>query len=477
MNIDNFVIHKLNGCNTYNIDIRDNKFILIGENGTGKSTVLAIMYYFLSRKWSKLSEYDFDSIELVINGDKIIISRFEIIQGIEKNSRRSSGNRTMNKLREYVASQLRSNVSIVNDSRTFSKSEINKQIFEIRRDFKSDNGISPPLNVVKDIVSEFLVFDSEENYFKDKDGYNNFELVKSFMELNINIPILYLPTYRRIEQDIEQVFSHSLELSEYIEENIGSTNELVNFGMKDVEGLVNLAMQELSSDFRIKLKDLIASSLQDILGHKYDIKRAEHSFSDIGEKELEEILARVDSETLSTQVKEEIRKNTRNYGRGGKASDSESDKVIFYFIIKLIELHREQSKNEEHIVNFISLCNKYLVNKEIFFDRIKFEVYVILKGSQYSNIVKRIKWDTLSSGEKQIISLFSKIFLGKNSDFIMIIDEPELSLSLAWQSLFLEDIVNTSFCQGMFAVTHSPFIYHNSLKDYAQSVSSIMEVE
>lgn len=49
----------------------------------------------------------------------------------------------------------------------------------------------------------------------------------------------------------------------------------------------------------------------------------------------------------------------------------------------------------------------------------------------------------LSSGEKQIISVFSKLYLEDNKKYIILFDEPELSLSIKWQAKFLPDIMDT----------------------------------
>ena len=76
----------------------------------------------------------------------------------------------------------------------------------------------------------------------------------------------------------------------------------------------------------------------------------------------------------------------------------------------------------------------------------------------------------LSSGEKQIVSLFGHIYLSEIKQFFVLIDEPELSLSVPWQKEFLVDIRNGGFCSGLFAVTHSPFIYDNELREYARGL-------
>jgi predicted ATP-binding protein involved in virulence len=76
----------------------------------------------------------------------------------------------------------------------------------------------------------------------------------------------------------------------------------------------------------------------------------------------------------------------------------------------------------------------------------------------------------LSSGEKQIVSLFSHLYLTNKHDYLVLIDEPELSLSVKWQKTFLEDVRKGAFCNGLVAVTHSPFIFDNSLDEYAHGI-------
>jgi predicted ATP-dependent endonuclease of OLD family len=79
-----------------------------------------------------------------------------------------------------------------------------------------------------------------------------------------------------------------------------------------------------------------------------------------------------------------------------------------------------------------------------------------------------IELSQLSSGEKQIVSIFAKLHLQKDKKFIVLIDEPELSLSIAWQKLFLPDLLEAPSCEQLIAITHSPFIFENALDKYAQ---------
>ena len=82
----------------------------------------------------------------------------------------------------------------------------------------------------------------------------------------------------------------------------------------------------------------------------------------------------------------------------------------------------------------------------------------------------KIPLHVLSSGEKQIVSIFSRLFFSKAKEYFVIIDEPELSLSIEWQRLFLPDIASTPKCRSLLAITHSPFVFENQLDRYASSL-------
>ena len=81
----------------------------------------------------------------------------------------------------------------------------------------------------------------------------------------------------------------------------------------------------------------------------------------------------------------------------------------------------------------------------------------------------------MSSGEKQIISVFAKLILNYQRKYLILIDEPELSLSIEWQRKFLPDIVNTTSCHQLLAITHSPFIFENELDSYATDMGVLMK--
>jgi predicted ATPase len=83
--------------------------------------------------------------------------------------------------------------------------------------------------------------------------------------------------------------------------------------------------------------------------------------------------------------------------------------------------------------------------------------------------------ESLSSGEKQIISLFALLYLQKETELAIFFDEPELSLSIEWQKTLLPDIVNSGKCKFLFSTTHSPFIFENELEGSTVDLAEYIE--
>lgn len=83
----------------------------------------------------------------------------------------------------------------------------------------------------------------------------------------------------------------------------------------------------------------------------------------------------------------------------------------------------------------------------------------------FRNHENSVDLSLLSSGEKKILLLISLSIFVK--DITIIVDEPELSLSLIWQEKILPDILNRTNLKKIIVATHSPYIASDeSLTDY-----------
>jgi predicted ATPase len=148
----------------------------------------------------------------------------------------------------------------------------------------------------------------------------------------------------------------------------------------------------------------------------------------------------------------------------------EKNLPLAYFLSNLIKVYEQQSDNDNAIKEFVRVSNSYLDydgegDKEIRYDESKVEIEVFSKRTDQA-----ISLDKLSSGEKQIISIFSRLFLEQANSYAILFDEPELSLSMEWQKKLLADIAQSSKCAFLLASTHSPFIFENELDQYADQM-------
>lgn len=162
-----------------------------------------------------------------------------------------------------------------------------------------------------------------------------------------------------------------------------------------------------------------------------------------------------------------------------------SSRFLNYFLTKLATVIRSTKDLELPVDGFINSCNKYLVSAEpstvlqqgqeggavrtlddkaLKLNRANLRVHVesVPEG-------RRISLDALSSGEKQMISLLAKMFLYTGRK-IVLIDEPELSLSMDWQKDILVDVLNAPLCGQLIAITHSPFVFDNELEPFARAL-------
>ena len=104
---------------------------------------------------------------------------------------------------------------------------------------------------------------------------------------------------------------------------------------------------------------------------------------------------------------------------------------------------------------FTSIINERLTFKKILITRTDG-----FKIVDEENEEKTLELSQLSSGEKQEIVLFYELIFNTKSEFLLLIDEPEISLHIMWQKKFMDDLLAVSKQTKISAVvaTHSPQI-------------------
>jgi hypothetical protein len=259
---------------------------------------------------------------------------------------------------------------------------------------------------------------------------------------------MYFPTYRRVEEDL-----YNLGYSD--DEILNQENTLIQFGMDDVQKRFDKIQNTIDKLLKDGFSVIASEILSQLLEEEEDVIDS-NFLEKIEDNDVEILVSRV-GDRISETKKEKIKELLLNKQAKPK------DISLKFFLKKLIEIYSSQKELDNSVKIFRDICNQYLINKKVFYDESAIKIFI--KSDRNSSEIALSK---LSSGEKQIISMFSKIYLSEGDKrFIVLFDEPELSLSMLWQKQLLPDIFNSGKCEFLLAVTHSPFIFDNELDKYA----------
>lgn len=475
--LERFQIIGLHGKKNIDVRLNENTVILVGENGSGKTTFLRILFYLLSGRWVPLVQIQFDKIVATIDGKEYVIKHKELAKNFENIDRRF--------LTNLPAPLRKKMIELIETG------QVDRVPFELRR--MCDQYGTP----IELIMRQLEVLE-ETSKTQKKEFPQTIHRIQSA----IDAQILYLPTYRRIEREIGSVFYNN-DLDEFRHRKFGFRSfdavkvafeehsdasgnrkvsfrpsetgkdciELVEFGMKDVKEAIEWTLEKLKEFARESLNNLTLGYLGDIVKKEYN-NVGMREIADVSEETVRNVLNRIDEKILTKVHKEEIF-TVINSTRFDTSPDEHS-KIISHYFLKLLRFQAALQEKEKPISEFCVLCSDYIVDKQFVYDGTKFNFSIIPKDGNGNS--EQIELSDLSSGEKQIVSLFSHLYLSGLKSYFVLIDEPELSLSVPWQRRFLTDIKKGNFCVGLVAVTHSPFIYDNELLPYAHSLGEFVSM-
>lgn len=266
--------------------VSDNTLILVGENGSGKTTFLRILFNLLAGRWQLLSLFRFDSVILTFDGEDIEINHSNIDQ-LGKISKRNL-RRLPIRLRPSILEALES-----------AQPHERSQVLEAISD---EYGI--PLGY---LFEQLASLEDEEDLFSQH-AYDIFQHISK----KINAQVLYLPTYRRIERELASVVDW-LDPSDIRRrrknrlskpERTDSYIELVEFGMQDVEDSISTELERLEKFQSENLNVLTLSHFGDIVSSAYQVDDIQR-LANLSEGDIQSALARVDESIVGTAQREE----------------------------------------------------------------------------------------------------------------------------------------------------------------------------
>ena len=380
-----------------NISTDSKLMLLYGDNGSGKTTILKLVFYLLSCQDKSGHKSEISKIKFKL---------FKVIL---------SNNICISAIREAAT--------------------LGTYKYEISN-----------LNKPKPLYSITLAATKEDDYSvrlenDSKDGLY-YQTIISFLT-KLNIKLFYLSDTRKslnsgLENFYRNEFERSLDLSREIE--------------------IKLLKQRIIRHEEPDLINVTVKSLENF--YKSEALKA----SNIGEQETNNIYLQIVKQITKTNIKdyssisskiedlkhilEEVNKRTESYSRFGLVTTTEYSQIkqalsvagdkqeaIFNILepfIRGLKAKLDALKNiQQQLSSFTGCLNSFLSYKSI--------TYSIQEGF---NIVQEhtnepIDFKDLSSGEKQLILLFSNAILASSQATIFIIDEPEISLNIKWQRKLL----------------------------------------
>lgn len=476
--VEYFAIEGLYGYRSVAMTAKNAATILIARNGSGKTTLLGALDSFLRGQFGRLAALHFDRVVCRLRGtDELLELSAQDIESLM----------SVPEIPEFISMARRLGV------------EPARLLDFLENDFsasKSYNELEDD-EVFKQVMSSlsYSFRDAKRTCEKLIDVIRGrvpaVDKIRTAIQRVIKgVEILYLPTYRRIELSLgESVEDSRLSRKrKSIQSRLGLPkrgffNAEIQFGLSDISE----RLQELNNRLLFRsnqgYREISAKIINDLLDGTF-----EREAPALGDRPDKESLALFFSRLKQGPAfpahfdRVEIPDIDKIYNEG--ATSLNSDKFLNYFLSKLNSVIQATRSIEGLVEEFVQHCNDYLSAREatteilgdsatrgvagdekrLEIDRMTLQVSVRSVGAN-----RKVPMDSLSSGEKQMISLFAKLYL-YDGQKIVLIDEPELSLSIDWQRKILIDVMRAPTCAQMVAITHSPFVFDNDLERFARAL-------
>jgi predicted ATP-dependent endonuclease of OLD family len=407
VNIDNFW-QRYNASCSFNNDVN----IIIGRNGTGKTTFMNILQSVLEVDVDAINNTDFSSVEIKIQKD----SSTKTIR-----AKKIEDPRSPFLIVEYQISSKKYKVRIISsDDRGMAAHYRRKAIVEseeVRQELSKLVSLSS--------LSVYRLRSGEDFEIRGKNG------------IRTVAPVDY-----RLSQLLQNLTRYQLELSQ-------DARDTATDLQKEVLASILYSKEDSDQggyalDFdKEEEKTKLTSAYQQLNAIDTKIRRKINFHVDAIDKTVSEIKRNKDSDNIASidfRSLEALRKTQK--------------------IMELsLDAEKKTSKIYEPITLFTKILSEFITDKVFTFENGQLEV---------SNSHNEIRYDALSSGEKQLLILFIETLLQRCEPYVFLTDEPELSLHIAWQRQIIPAIKRLNPNAQVIAATHSPEVaskYKNSIFD------------
>lgn len=412
-----------NRCNAA-CDFNNEVNIVIGKNGTGKTTFMNILHSILVVDLDGINNNDFESVEisLISNGKKRTVKARKIDDG-----------RYPFIIIEYRISQRKYRVRVISsDERRASLSYRRRALeesAEVRRELTELVSVSS--------LSVYRLRNDDEYEVRDRHGsrvmspvdYRLTEVLRGLTHYQLSLSQNARSISSKLQKDV-------LTSILYGEEDASQPGYTLEFEKdKEKSSLISAYTQlnSIDSDVRKKI-NFHVNSIDAALN------RLKSSFQKEKESDSEE-----ETGADAFRSLEALRKSRK-------------------IIDMSLQAEKETNQVFSQIGLFLSTVKLFITDKSFDFDSGDLVI---------SNNQGTISYDRLSSGEKQLLILLTEALLQNQKPHIFLADEPELSLHIEWQRMIIPAVRNLNPQAQVIVATHSPEVaanYRNSLIDMGEII-------
>ena len=412
--IESFKIDKLWGYRDIDLTFNNDVNILIGPNGSGKTTILNLLHAILSGDLRSVVNFNFQQAKIGLKSFKSNSVRTIKVDIGDESLKLKVGQR------EYSAP-----IDIFFDRRPIRS--------PLRYLYERDN-------VIRNMLLEEI------------DG-----------ESTPIVSLVWLPVSRRlpITEDEEERYTRKKPL-----ESVDLRLEDLLEGLSRYHSILNAQLSERYREFERQVLSVI------LFSKEHDqLKSIRNSVfhSPPTEAEKDQLLNAFEAagfldESMQSRIDDhfaafDAAKKVFPLIYAGKDIPLEFEDTFVIPLIgrtkAMVKYAGELEEDKERIFASLQLYEK-TVNSFFYDKSIKVDRNGILNIKSPSP--SELNWRLLSSGEKQILILLTQALLKFDEPVVYIADEPELSLHVTWQERLLESLVALGGQMQVIVATHSPDI-------------------
>ena len=197
----------------------------------------------------------------------------------------------------------------------------------------------------------------------------------------------------------------------------------------------------------------------------FEISFIEHIKNTSFDRVSKNITDRFTSKILPTETISTINMSANSINQITTSSGQHGTLLDFEIENELQRLFKLQNSSLEN--NVIEALNNFFneTNKTVKINNQELKVYLTPE--------REISFKHLSSGERQVIYIFLKVANATKDNALILMDEPEISLHLAWQEKLISEIRKVNDKSQLIIVTHSPAIVMNGWMDSFIDINDI----